>query len=96
MIKVDLNINDQLSGEIKSIKKKLQAVPQQSLDQYKQLTPIRSGNARRKTRLANDTIVGDYPYAERLDNGWSKQAPDGMTVPFERWLRRKMKSILGK
>lgn len=96
MIKVDLNIKDQLSGEIKSIQKKLKAVPQQSLDEYKKLTPIRSGNARRKTRLVNDSIVGDYPYAERLDNGWSKQAPDGMTVPFERWLRKKIKSILGK
>lgn len=48
---------------------------------FVQTTPIRSGNARRNTSLIGDRIVGNYPYAQRLDEGWSKQAPDGMINP---------------
>ena len=44
-------------------------------------TPVRSGNARRNTRLRGNTIDADYPYAQRLEEGWSKQAPKGMTEP---------------
>jgi hypothetical protein len=32
-------------------------------------TPVRSGNAKRHTRLANNTIKADYPYAGVLDAG---------------------------
>lgn len=44
-------------------------------------TPIRSGNARRKTRKSGNRIDADYPYAQRLEEGWSNQAPKGMTQP---------------
>ena len=44
-------------------------------------TPIRTGKARRKTRLQGKIIKADYPYAKRLDEGWSKQSPKGMTEP---------------
>lgn len=44
-------------------------------------TPIDSGNARRRTKLRGDTIKSDYPYAARLDEGWSNQAPKGFTEP---------------
>jgi len=47
-------------------------------------TPIRTGNARRNTDLLNNNkIVADYAYAQRLDEGWSKQSPEGMTGPTE-------------
>jgi hypothetical protein len=36
-------------------------------------TPIRSGNARRSTRLQGTTIEADYPYAQRLEDNYSKQ-----------------------
>jgi hypothetical protein len=50
---------------------------------YKEKTPIRSGNARSKTKLKNSSKVIDsaYPYAGQLDEGRSKQAPKGMTKP---------------
>jgi len=48
---------------------------------YKKETPVRSGNARNQTKLKGQTINSDYAYAGRLDEGWSKQAPDGMTKP---------------
>jgi len=44
-------------------------------------TPIRSGNARRKTRVNGNSIDANYPYAQRLEEGYSKQAPKGMTEP---------------
>lgn len=44
-------------------------------------TPIKTGNARRKTDLVGNRIIGAYPYAQRLDEGWSKQSPDGMIGP---------------
>lgn len=52
------------------------------------------GNARRNTKLTRDSIEADYPYAERLDSGWSKQAPDGMTKPTEQFLENEVQNIL--
>lgn len=52
-----------------------------ALDFFKKTTPIQSGNARRRTRREDQKIVADYPYAERLDQGSSRQAPDGMSEP---------------
>jgi hypothetical protein len=43
-------------------------------------TPVRSGNARRNTRKSGNAIDANYAYAQRLE-GWSKQAPKGMTEP---------------
>lgn len=39
------------------------------------------GNARRKTVLKGNEIQANYPYAKRLEEGYSSQAPDGMTKP---------------
>jgi hypothetical protein len=58
------------------------------------ITPVRSGNARRNTKLTRDSIEADYPYAERLDTGWSKQATDGMTKPTEQFLENEVQNIL--
>jgi hypothetical protein len=35
-----------------------------------------------------------HPYAGKLDDGASKQAPEGMTKPFLRWLRATIKKIV--
>ena len=76
------------------IKQELAQYPAEAEKEFKQLTPVRSGNARRRTKLKSNTeIVADYPYAERLDEGWSKQAPRGMTEPFLKWSQRKIKQI---
>lgn len=57
-------------------------------------TPIRTGNARAHTSLNGKVITADYPYAERLDNGWSNQAPDGMTHPTEEFAQRLIPQIV--
>lgn len=48
---------------------------------FRDNTPVRNGNARRRTRKRQDEIHANYPYAKRLDEGYSKQSPDGMTKP---------------
>lgn len=97
MIKVDVSVgNNNISTGIAKIKQQLRQFPQQAHDEFVSLTPRRSGNAQRSTRLVNDVIHADYPYAQRLDSGWSKQAPNGMTIPFGRWMQKKLKSIFGK
>jgi hypothetical protein len=99
MIRVDIKIDDRVTKELNSIQRQLRAYPQEALAEFKSLTPIarvNGGNARRRTTLKNDRIEADYPYATRLDQGWSKQAPQGMTKPFEQWVRKKVKQIFGK
>jgi hypothetical protein len=59
------------------------------------ITPYQSGNARRNTKLTRDSIEADYPYAERLDTGWSKQFEGkGMTGPTEQFLENEVQNIL--
>ena len=59
-------------------------------DEFRANTPIRSGNARRNTKLKKNQIVADYPYSQRLEEGSSKQAPDGMIKPTEEWIRKEV------
>lgn len=54
---------------------------------FRDNTPVKSGNARRNTHLVGDTIEADYRYAQRLDTGWSNQAPAGMTKPTEQFIK---------
>jgi hypothetical protein len=55
-------------------------------------TPEDSGNAKRRTtKQSTDTIFANYPYATRLDQGWSKQAPNGMSKPMFEEIRKHIK-----
>ena len=54
---------------------------------FRNTTPIRTGNARRNTHLRGDEIRADYAYATRLDDGWSRQAPDGMSAPTTKFIQ---------
>jgi hypothetical protein len=53
-------------------------------------TPIDKGNARRSTRLQNNTIIADYPYSQSLEDGHSRQAPRGMVEPTEQWIQKEV------
>lgn len=96
MIVVTTNTRDQITGQIRRVRQQLRQVPQQAYDKFVDLTPVRSGNARRRTRLRGDVIEANYAYAERLDQGWSRQAPQGMTRPWQAWLDRQLRRIFGK
>ena len=97
MITVDIKIDDKVTPVLKGMAKTLARYPQDAETKFIALTPIDTGNARSRTKLmGNDTIEANYPYAQRLDQGHSKQAPNGMVKPFDAWVRGKVKQIFGK
>jgi hypothetical protein len=89
-------IKNSISPSLARIERELAKVPAQALNFWVKTTPKRSGNARRRTKLVGDTIQARYPYAQRLDEGLSKQAPEGMSKPTEEFIERRLKSIIGK
>jgi hypothetical protein len=84
---------DQITPDLNRALKEVEKVPEGAYKIFRSHTPIRSGNARSKTRLEGTEIQANYAYATRLDNGWSNQAPDGMTKPTEAWLKRTLDKI---
>lgn len=93
---MNFEIRVRSDGAIDSIRRQLEQIPDKALDYWKSVTPIRTGNARRRTKLDNDTIRADYPYAERLDDGYSRQAPKGMTQPTQKYIDRLVRNIKAK
>lgn len=109
MITVQVKGQQRLTAKLKNIQGKLKVLPVESHKEFVQLTPIgdpnrwntkykpknyRPGNARRSTVLKGNTIQADYPYAKRLDTGYSSQAPKGIVKPFIIWLRKRVKQIV--
>lgn len=74
----------------------LQKIPQMAHEKFVSVTPRDSGRARRSTRLDGNTINADYPYATRLNQGWSKQAPQGMWEPTLKYIRGLVRRIIGR
>lgn len=72
----------------------LQQLAQKGHAHFKKITPKRSGNARNKTVLRQGNIEANYPYAVRLDKGWSRQAPLGMVQPTIEYMRKIVKTIM--
>ena len=90
---IQITITDSIADDLKKKQQELNKLYKESHTEFVKLTPIDSGNARRRTTLRGDTISANYPYAKRLDEGWSKQAPDGITKPWQAWLERRLKTI---
>ncbi len=63
---------------------------------FHKITPKDTGNARRNTRLKPKEILADYAYAGRLDEGWSKQAPNGMSDPAIDYFEKDLNARLGR
>lgn len=86
---------DTITPSIQRMRAALQALPQAATDVWIKNTPVRTGNARSRTGLRqNRDIVADYPYAQRLDQGWSRQSPQGMSRPTQRFIDQQMRKIM--
>ena len=85
---------DTITPSIEKMKLALSQLPGQAYREWVKDTPIRSGNARRKTRLNKNTIEAQYPYAQKLDEGLSKQAPKGMSMPVKKFVEQQMQKIM--
>lgn len=94
-VKLKLTKND-ITSSINKIQRGLSTVPNEVYGAWVKVTPKDTGNARNKTKLVTNTIEANYPYAKRLDRGWSRQSPQGMYVPTLQFFKRLMRSIIRK
>jgi len=86
-------ITNNIAPKMSRIGKRLDTVAPKGYKFFKSITPIRTGNARRRTRLQGQTIKGAYDYASRLDEGYSRQAPLGMSGPTLEYLQKLVQNI---
>ena len=91
---ITYTVTDNVTSSLKRIKAKLKLLPQEAYKEFVKETPFRSGRARRSTKLNGNVINANYPYAKRLDEGYSQQSPDGMTTPTEAFIKKRVKQIL--
>ncbi len=68
-----------ITARLNEIEKKVDKLVEQAGEHFVKTTPIRTGNARNSTKVGNQQIHADYEYAVRLNEGYSSQAPRGMT-----------------
>lgn len=92
---MNLQFSNNLSPMLKKQAQEINKIPDEAYKVFVQETPIRSGNARRNTKLKNKkNIIADYAYAQRLDEGWSKQSPEGMIKPTEEYIIDRYNKIM--
>lgn len=87
---------DRITPSTTKISAKVNLLPKEAYAYWKSVTPIKSGNARRRTRLQGNKIKANYDYAVPLDQGKSKQAPNGMVKPTENYIRQRLLKALRK
>lgn len=84
-----------IAADMARIRSELPSIVDVAFREFVSETPIRTGNARRSTSRQSNKIVANYNYANRLNAGWSRQSPDGMTDPTVDAIRQRVESILG-
>lgn len=84
---------NKMKSRLREIERFLDRLPGEMHDEFVKQTPIRTGNAKRSTELKRDEIQGNYAYANRLNKGWSRQAPQGMTEPTIEFARTKLRGL---
>lgn len=85
---------DAITPSLARIQRDLARAPEGAFETWRAATPVRTGNARRRTRLQGDVIRADYDYAVPLDRGSSRKAPQGMSRPTLKWLRDFLNRIM--
>lgn len=102
-IELKIDIKNNLKGQIQKIRNEIKNLPQEAYKVFKDNTPIKTGYAKKNTKLKKDTITADYSYAKVLDKGrhmtsrgmrGSEQAPNGMSQPTEQFIKKRLKQIL--
>ena len=86
-----------MTASLKKINKRLDTeIAPAAFRFFRSITPVDTGNARRKTKLQGRTIRAKYNYASFLDKGHSGQAPDGMSNPTTEFLNKLVNRIMRK
>lgn len=88
MFTMDINIMQSRPGRKLdgAIRKTINAVAAEMFKNLKRFTPKRSGQAQRSWRKGNQQnytvkLFNKQPYMGKLNNGYSKQAPQGFSKP---------------
>ncbi len=89
-------VHDTITTSINRQLKDVKSIPKQAHTFWKSITPIRSGNARKRTKLNKNIITARYSYATELDKGSSKQAKRGMSEPTSKFIAKLLKKIMRK
>lgn len=93
-VKFNVNTNG-LRNKLRRKRSLIDTIPKEAYKYFVKITPIDSGNAKRKTFLRGNTIHADYAYAYRLDKeSWSKQAIKGMTIPTIEFIKKLYKKLM--
>lgn len=87
MAKVEMTKFNKLMTKLK---KNVEGLSKGAYEVFVENTPENTGNAKRKTRLAGDKIIADYDYSQKLDEGFSRKKPKGMTEPTEQWIEQEL------
>lgn len=80
-MRINLKVKNTVAQSMAEYSKVAQRVAKKTYTYFSSITPVRTGNARRNTRLRDQTIEANYNYAGNLDQGSSSQAPQGMSGP---------------
>jgi hypothetical protein len=103
MVNLDASFKGDISQMLSKMKKELKNVPKEAYQFFVKQTPVKTGNARRNTKLKGNIIQANYQYAEVLDKGrhmtsrgmrGSEQAPEGMTKPTEEFIQKRVNKIV--
>lgn len=89
-------VRNDITPSLRRIGDGLKKLPSEAYTFFKEETPIKTGNARRRTRLQGQVIKADYDYATALDAGRSRQAPEGMSKPTEQFITQRINEIMRK
>lgn len=96
-MKIVLSISPQASRVVGGMKndlaRQVRKISDDLFTALKKFTPVRSGRARRAWRKKDGrykfTMSNKVPYAGRLEQGYSKQSPKGITRPAVREVANK-------
>lgn len=92
-----LGINETIRFLGTSVTDKVSQVASIYLEEAQKATPIKSGRARRNwTKQVNRQdfdVSNNVPYIGRLEEGYSKQAPKGITRVASRRAKRRVQGI---
>jgi hypothetical protein len=71
-------VTNNIDKRVAKLEKEFGNIAIEAHKKFVEVTPVNSGNAKSKTELRGKEIQANYDYSVRLQNGHSKQAPNGM------------------
>lgn len=85
--------SSKISGRLKDLEGKIDKLVDDAAEVFHDVTPIRTGNAKSKTKRDRNSIKANYHYATKLNEGYSKQAPKGMTEPTIEFIKDQVRKF---